>query len=99
MAIGLLYTCTCGRRFKAYVPKQQLFRTMTGNTVDWEKIDRREEDEGSVEEVKRHAAFTKCSFVDIRGGEQLRCPSCSHEVNLMNHFRSVMMNLTHTPIR
>jgi hypothetical protein len=99
MAIAFLYTCICGRRFKAYVPKKQLFRTMTGSTVDWERIDRREEDEGGVEEVKQHAAFTKCSFVDIRRGEQLRCTACSHEVNLMNHFRFVMMHLTHSPIR
>ncbi|HJP29265.1 MAG TPA: hypothetical protein QGF95_01780 [Candidatus Latescibacteria bacterium] len=98
MAIGFLYTCTCGKRFKAYVPKQKLFRTSTGSTVDWERIDRTEEDAGSVDEVKRHAAFTKCSFVDVRGGERLTCPACSHEVNLMSHFRSVMMNLSHLPM-
>lgn len=95
MALGFLYTCSCGRRFKAYVPKHKLFRTITGATVDWERIDRRDEDEGGIEEVKRQANFTKCSFVDIRGGERLKCPTCNSEVNLLNHFRSVMMNLSH----
>lgn len=99
MAIGFLYTCTCGRRFKAYVPKQKLFRTTTGSTVDWERIDQREEDDGGIEEVKRQANFTQCSFVDVRGGERLKCPTCSHEVNLLAHFRSVMMNLSHPPAR
>ena len=70
MAIGFLYTCTCGRRFKAYVPKQKLFHTVTGNSVDWERIDRREEDDGCVEDVERQANVTQCSFVDVRGGER-----------------------------
>ena len=94
MALSFLYTCSCGRRFKAYVPKQKLFRTITGPTVDWERIDRRDEDEGGVEEVKRQATFTQCSFVDIRGGERLKCPTCDCEVNLLNHFRSVMTSLS-----
>ena len=99
MAIGFLYTCTCGRRFKAYVPKQKLFQTVTGNTVDWERIGRWKEDDGCVEDVERQANVTQCSFVDVRGGERLKCPSCSHEVNLMTHFRAVMMNLSHPPVR
>ena len=99
MAIGFLYTCTCGRRFKAYVPKQKLFQTVTGSTVDWERIDRKEEDDGSVDDVERQANLTQCSYVDVRGGERLKCPSCSREVNLMTHFRSVMMNLSHPNVR
>lgn len=99
MALGILYTCSCGRRFKAYVPKQKLFRTVTGPTVDWERIDRMEEADGGVEEVKRQAVFTQCSFVDIRGDERLHCPSCDREVNLLSHFRSVMMNLSHPVTR
>jgi hypothetical protein len=99
MAIAFLYTCTCGRRFKAYVPKNKLFRSITGSTVDWERIDRKEQDAGGIEEVKRSASFTQSSFVDVRGDEQLTCPSCRHEVNLMSHFRSVMMNLSHPPAR
>ena len=85
--------------FKAYVPKQKLFQTVTGNSVDWERIDRWEEDDGCVEDVERQANVTQCSFVDVRGGERLKCPSCSHEVNLMTHFRAVMMNLSHPPVR
>lgn len=99
MALGFLYTCSgCGKRFKIYVPKQKLFRNLTGETVDWERIDRREEEEGGVEEVKRQATFTQSSFVDIRGGERLQCPTCNHEVNLMRHFRTVMTGLTTAPL-
>ena len=99
MALGFLYTCSCGRRFKAYVPKQKLFRTTSGSGVDWERIDRKDEDEGGVEAVEMQARYTACSFVDIRGGERLKCPTCSHEVDLLSHFRSVMMNLSHPPAR
>ena len=96
MALGFLYTCGCGRRFKAYVPKQKLFQPMTGGTVDWARIDRREQDDGGVEEVKRHADYTRSSFVDVRGDEHLTCASCDREVDLVKHFRLVMMNLTPT---
>jgi hypothetical protein len=99
MALGFLYTCSCGRRFKAYVPKQKLFRNITGPTVDWERIDRKDEDDGGVEAVKMQARYTQCSFVDIRGGERLKCPTCNHEVNLLSHFRTVMMNLSLPPAR
>mgnify|MGYP004021462529 FL=1 len=35
MALGFLYTCSgCGKWFKVYVPKQKLFRSITGPTVD-----------------------------------------------------------------
>ena len=95
MALGFLYTCSCGRRFKAYVPKQKMFQTMTGRTVDWARIDRRDQDDGSIDEVKRQAVVAHCSFVDIRGGERLTCPTCAREVDLVKHFRSVMMDLTH----
>ncbi|MBT3346130.1 MAG: hypothetical protein HN712_10225 [Gemmatimonadetes bacterium] len=94
MALGFLYTCSgCRKRFKVYVPKQTLFRNITGETVDWERIDRREEEEGGVEEMKRQANGTQSSFIDIRGGERLQCPTCNHEVNLLRHFRTVMTGL------
>ena len=95
MALGFLYTCRCGQRFKAYVPKQKMFQAITGGSVDWARIDRRDQDNGGVEEVKRQADFTHCSFVDVRGEERLICPSCAREVNLVKHFRSVMTSLTH----
>ena len=97
MALGFLYTCSCGKRFKAYVPKQRMFRTITGGTVDWERIDRRDEDEGHIEEVKRQAQLTHSSFVDVRGGERLTCPDCEREVDLVSHFRGVMTGLTLPP--
>jgi hypothetical protein len=34
MSLGFLYTCSCGKRFKVYVPKAKLFRALTGRTVD-----------------------------------------------------------------
>ena len=99
MALGFLYTCSgCRKRFKVYVPKQTLFRNITGETVDWERIDRLDEEEGGVDEVKRQANFTQSSFVDIRGGERLQCPKCDHEVDLMRHFRTVMTGLATTPM-
>jgi len=95
MALGFLYTCSCGKRFKVYVPKQKLFRTITGGTVNWERIDELDEANGSVDEVKRQAERTESAFIDVRGGERLRCSACQSEVNLMSHFRTVMMRLSH----
>ena len=94
MALGFLYTCTCGKRFKAYVPKHRMFCTITGDTVDWERIDQRDEDEGQVEEVRRQAQLTHSSFVDVRGNERLTCPDCEREIDLISHFRGVMTGLT-----
>ena len=94
MALGFLYTCNCGRRFKAYVPKQKLFGRLTGTTVDWNRIDQREEADGGIDEVRRQADSTQCSFVDARGGGRLRCPSCESEVDLLRHFQMVMANLS-----
>jgi len=99
MALGFLYTCSgCRKRFKVYVPKQTLFRNITGETVDWERIDRREEEEGGVEEMKRQARVTQSSFIDMRGGESLQCPACDHKVDLLHHFRTVMTALMTTPM-
>ena len=48
MALGLLYTCRCGQRFKAYVPKRRLFRYLTGQHVDWGSIDQHDEEHGDI---------------------------------------------------
>lgn len=94
MALGFLYTCSCGKRFKVYVPKQKLFRTITGGTVNWQQIDEREEADGAVAEVQRQAERTQSDFFDARSGGRLRCGECQSEVNLLSHFRTVMMRLS-----
>ena len=48
MALGLLYTCRCGQRFKAYVPKRRLFRCLTSQHVDWGSIDQHDEEHGDI---------------------------------------------------
>ena len=96
VSLGLLYTCTCGCRFKAYVPKQKLFRAMTGKTVDWKSIDAEEEADGGIDEVRRMAALTKCTFVDMRDDDQVTCKSCEEQVNLLRHFRSILAYSTRT---
>ena len=95
MALSFLYRCDCGKRYKVYVPKDKLFRTITGRTVNWARIDKREEADGGIDEVKRQAGHTQSSFVDVRGGEKLQCTDCDTEVNLLSHFRTVMMSLSH----
>ena len=90
MSLGLLYTCTCGQRFKVYVPKAKLFRTMTGRTVDWKSIDAEEEAEGDIDDLRTMAALAECTFVDMRKDEQLTCRSCKHQINLLRHFRGAL---------
>lgn len=71
MAQGLLYTCKCGRRYKAYVPKQKLFRGLTGKHIDWDVVDATAEASGDVDGVMTMAAVTGAVFVDLcYGGVQ-----------------------------
>ncbi|MFC1526578.1 hypothetical protein ACFL6X_07210 [Candidatus Latescibacterota bacterium] len=95
MALSFLYRCGCGKRYKVYVPKDRLFRTVTGRSVNWARIDKSEEADGGVDEVERQARHTQTDFIDVRGGEKLHCPDCNCEVNLLSHFRTVMMSLSH----
>lgn len=91
MALGLLYTCRCGRRYKAYVPKQKLFRGLCGKHVDWAAIDAAEAANGGIEEVERMAAFTGAAFVDLRhGGGRMSCSTCRSEIDLLSHFTAVL---------
>ena len=90
MALGMLYLCSCGERFRVYVPKQKLFRAVTGKSVNWKAIDAREEDEGDVEDVKRMADLTNSTFVDLRQDERVQCEICSEEMNLLRHFQALL---------
>jgi hypothetical protein len=98
MALGLLYTCRCGTRYKVYVPKFRLFRGLTGTWVDWQAIDNRDEASGDITEVRRLAELTHCSFFDMRQGERLTCGECREETDLLGHFRAVMTELTKRPL-
>ena len=90
MSLGFLYTCTCGQRFKVYVPKAKLFRALTGRTVDWQSIDAAEEAEGDIDDLKTMAAVTECTFVDMRCDDELTCLSCKHQIDLLRHFREAL---------
>lgn len=94
MALGLLYTCRCGQRFKAYVPKGRLFRDLTGQNVDWGSVDERDEQRGDIREVERLAAMTDSRFVDLRANEQTTCCNCNLEIDLLHHFRTVITGTT-----
>lgn len=94
MALGLLYTCKCGQRFKAYVPKQKLFRGLSGKHVDWSAVDATDEATGDVDEVRSIAAVTGSVFVDLRqDNDRITCSACQSEVDLLAHFTAV---LTHS---
>ena len=90
MALGMLYTCTCGTRYKVYVPKQKLFRPVTGKTVDWTAVDAREEKQGDVAEVQRMAVVTSTTFLDMRDMDNVECPVCGEEMRLLRYFRSLL---------
>ncbi len=91
MALGLLYTCKCGRRYKAYVPKQKLFRGLTGKHVDWNVVDATDEACGDIDEVMTMAAVTGAVFVDLRhNGGKVTCDVCQSEVDLLAHFTAVL---------
>ena len=90
MALGMLYTCSCGARYKVYVPKQKLFRPVTGTTVNWKAVDAREEAQGDVAAVKRMADVTSSTFLDMREQDNVECPVCGTEMKLLRYFRSLL---------
>ena len=64
MALGLSYRCACGKKYKIYMPKHKLFGEIVSRAVDWLAVDAREEAEGEVEDVKRLAHMSRCTYVD-----------------------------------
>ena len=66
MALGLSYRCSCGERFKVYLPKGKVYANAVSRAVDWRAVDAREEAHGEVDEVQRLAETTGCTFVDGR---------------------------------
>ncbi len=93
MALGLSYRCNCGEHFKIYVPKDKVYGEAVSRAVDWQAVDAREEADGEVDDVKRVAEHTGCTFIDARKIPLLRCPQCMSEVDLVNHFRARLLGV------
>ena len=86
MALGLSYCCSCGEHFKIY-------GEVVSRAVDWEAVNAREEADGEVDDVKRVAETTGCTFIDARKISLLRCPECMSEVNLVDFFRARLIGV------
>ena len=93
MALGLSYRCHCGERFKIYVPKNRVYGDTVSRAVDWQAVDAREEADGEIDEVRRVAETSGCTFIDARRIPLLRCPRCLQEVDLVDHFRSRLLSV------
>ena len=86
MALGLPYCCHCGEKFKVYLPKEKVYGEAISRAVDWKAVDAREEADGEIDEVKRVADTTGCTFVDGRRTLHLTCHTCTSKVDLVDHF-------------
>lgn len=93
MALGLSYHCTCGERYKVYLPKNKVYGEAVSHAVDWHAVDIREEADGEVDEVKRVAATTGCTFVDGRDVARMSCTRCETEIDLVDHFRNRLLSV------
>lgn len=93
MALGLYYRCRCGERYKIYLPKGKVYGDAVSRAVDWRAVDAREEADGEVDEVRRVAETTGCTFVDGRMEGVLVCRACASEIDLVHHFRSQLLQV------
>ena len=93
MALGLSYRCSCGERYKIYLPKGKVYGEAVSRAVDWRAVDAREEADGEVDEVRRVAETTGCIFVDGRLTSRLICRHCATEIDLVRHFRSRLLQV------
>ena len=93
MALGLSYSCVCGKKFKIYLPKDKIFGDVVSRAVDWSAVDAREEAEGEVEEMRKLAAMSGCVFIDGSATDRLVCPKCSAEIDLREHFRRQLVKI------
>lgn len=93
MALGLSYSCVCGKKFKIYLPKEEIFKHVVSSVVDWSAIDAREEAEGDVEVVRKLAEMSNCVFIDGSATDRLICPECTAEIGLQDHFRQQLVRL------
>lgn len=93
MALGLSYRCRCGERYKIYLPKGKVYGETVSRAVDWQAVDAREEADGEVDEVRRVAETTGCTFVDGSITARLICRRCACEIDLVPHFRSRLLQV------
>ncbi|MFH1569773.1 MAG: hypothetical protein ABIL09_17385 [Gemmatimonadota bacterium] len=93
MALGLSYRCGCGQHYKVYLPKGKVYGEMVSRAVDWQAVDAREEADGEVDEVRRVALSTGCTFVDARLTGTLICSRCASEIDLVHHFRARLLQV------
>lgn len=93
MALGLSYRCRCGTRYKIYLPKGKVYGETVSRVVDWQAVDAREEADGEIDEVRRVAETTGCTFVDGRMTGQFACRHCACEIDLVHHFRSQLLQI------
>ncbi len=93
MALGLSYRCSCGKKFKVYMPKRKIFGEIVSRVVDWQAIDSREEANGEVDRVQRLALVSRCEFVDGRMTDRLICSNCTSEIGLTEHFRTSLVSI------
>jgi hypothetical protein len=91
VALSLSYRCSCGEHFKIYVPKNKIYGEVVSRAVDWEAVGTRED--GEVDDVKRVAETTGCTFIDARKISLLRCPECMSEVDLVDLFRARLIGV------
>ena len=91
MALSLSYRCSCGEHFKIYVPKNKIYGEVGSRAVDWEAVGTRED--GEVDDVKRVAETTGCTFIDARKISLLKCPECMSEVDLVDLFRARLIGV------
>jgi hypothetical protein len=61
-------------------------RNSFAGAVNWCAVDAREDADGEVDEVRRVAESAGCTFVDGRKTPHLACPSCTSELDLVDHL-------------
>jgi len=93
VALGLSYRCRCGERYKIYLPKGRVYGETVSRAVDWQAVDAREEADGEIDEVRRVAETTGCTFVDGRMTGHFICQECGGEIDLVHHFRSQLLQV------
>ena len=73
------------------MPKQKLFRGLTGKHIDWSAVDDDDDARGDVDEVMAMAAITGSEFVDLRlDCDNVTCGTCKSEVDLLAHFTAIL---------
>ena len=83
MALGIPASCDCGTVMRACVPKDLAFSHITGQSVDWRRLDACESARGELEAVRHLAALLGQRFVELDEVGDARCPSCGQTVSIL----------------